>query len=64
MLTNVLLCTQADETILEKPNPYDDGQGWKRTDGGILEPEWSCGPILMISLVDLLATVDPEKEGG
>ena len=30
----------ADESILEKPNPYDDGQGSIRTEDGVLEPVW------------------------
>ena len=34
----VALYKRADESILEKPNPYDDGQGWIRTEVGVLEP--------------------------
>ena len=34
----VALYKRADESILEKPNPYDDGQGWIRTEDGVLEP--------------------------
>ena len=40
----VALYKRADESILENPNPYDDGQGWIRTDDGMLEP---CGPAML-----------------
>ena len=53
---------RADESILEKPNPYDDGQGWIRTEGGVLEPVWSCDAALPNSLVDLLDTGYCEDE--
>lgn len=45
---------RADQPICENPKPYDPHQGWEKTDQGILEPVWSCGPILPPSLVDLL----------
>ena len=32
------LYKRAVESILEKPNPYDDGQGWIRSEVGVLEP--------------------------
>ena len=35
---------------------YDDGQGWIRTEDGVLEPVWSCGAALPNSLVDFLDT--------
>ena len=54
MLTN--------ESILEKLKPYDDGQGWKRTDDGVLESMWSCGPVLPNSLFDILDTSGREEE--
>ena len=38
---------RADESILEKQNPYDEGQGWIRTEDGVLEPVWSCGAALI-----------------
>ena len=38
----VALFNRADESILEIPNPCDDGQGWIRTKDGVLEPVWSC----------------------
>lgn len=34
--------------------PYDEVSGGRR-DGGILEPVWSCEPILPPSLIDLFA---------
>ena len=45
---------KADIQIVEKPNPTDDGQGWCMNERGVIEPVWSSGPILPISLVDLL----------
>ena len=58
----VALYKRADEAILEKSKPYDDGQGWIRTEDGVLEPVWSCGTTLSTSLVDLLDTGDHEEE--
>ena len=58
----VTLYKRADESILEKPNPYDDGQGWIRTEDGVLEPVWSCDAALPNSVVDLLDTGDREEE--
>ena len=45
---------RANEAILEKPTPYDDGQRWMKTVEGALESVWSSGPIMPTSLVDLL----------
>jgi hypothetical protein len=53
---------RADNNIFWRPNPYDPGQGWEKTDEGILEPVWSCGPILPHSLVDLLEKAIEEVE--
>jgi len=58
----VALYKRADESILEKPNPYDDGQGWIKTEDGVLETVWSCDAALPNSLVDLLDTGDREEE--
>lgn len=58
----VALYKRANEGILERPKPYDDEQGWMRTDDGVLEPVWSCSPILPMSLVDLLDAGDREEE--
>lgn len=55
------LYKRADQPILEKPKPYDEGQGWMMNDRGELEPVWSCGPVLPASLVDLLDTGDHEE---
>ena len=38
----VALYKRADQAILQKPKPYDDGQGWKKNTEGVLEPVWSC----------------------
>lgn len=46
---------RAAEPIFRRPKPYDEGQGWEKKEGGILEPVWSCGPILPPSLIDLMA---------
>ncbi|KAG0730417.1 hypothetical protein GWK47_028312 [Chionoecetes opilio] len=53
---------RAHQPIFSRPKPYDAGQGWEKTGQGILEPVWSCGPILPSSLADLLETVDSEDE--
>ena len=45
---------RADQPILEKPNPYDEGMGWKKTHNTVLEPIWSIGPILPPSLIEIL----------
>jgi len=58
----VALYKRADESILEKSKPYDDGQGWIRFESGLLEPTWSCSAALPNSLVDLLDTGDREEE--
>ena len=46
------------------PNPYDPGQGWEKTEEGILEPVWSRGPVLPPSLIDLLQEAVQEAEVG
>ncbi|KAK3700755.1 hypothetical protein QZH41_010937 [Actinostola sp. cb2023] len=55
----------ADKAIFWRPNPYDPGQGWQKTEEGLLEPVWSCGPILPLSLIDLLEKTaeDVDEEG-
>jgi len=42
----VAIYKRADESILEKQNPFDDGQGWIKTEDGVLEPVWSCDAAL------------------
>ncbi|KAG8011135.1 hypothetical protein GBF38_005801 [Nibea albiflora] len=58
----VALYKRADEPILEKPKPYDEGQGWMKTDEGVLKPVQSCAPIRPTLLVDLLDTGEHEQE--
>jgi hypothetical protein len=53
---------KANVPIWERPKPYDQRQRSIRTDEGVLEPLWYCGPVLPASLVDLLDT-DHEEEG-
>ena len=45
---------RAHQNIVESPLPYDDGQGWEKTDREELQPIWTQGTILPMSLVDLL----------
>ena len=53
---------RADQALVGCPKPFDIGQGWEKTDEGILEPVWSCGPILPPSLIDLLEETVQEIE--
>ncbi|XP_063959228.1 uncharacterized protein LOC135154916 [Lytechinus pictus] len=53
---------RAEEMIFYSPKPYDPGQGWEKTKEGILQPIWSCGPILPPSLIDLLESTINEVE--
>ena len=55
------LYKRANVAILEKPNPSDQGQGWVRNDGGVLEPLWSHEPVLPVSLVDILDSINQEE---
>ena len=59
---HVALYKHADEDILAKLEPYDDGPGWIRTEDGVVEPMWSCGAALPNPLVNLLDTGDHEEE--
>ena len=52
---------RADKAIYYSPEPHDE-QGWKKGEGNTLEPEWSCGPILLSSLIDLLEKTVEEIE--
>lgn len=45
------------------PKPYDPNQGWEKTEEGTLEPVWSSGPILPLSLIDLLEKTVEEMDG-
>ena len=53
---------RAHKSIFWRPNPYDPGQGWEKTEEGILEPVWSSGLVLPPSLVDLLQKTVEEAE--
>lgn len=48
---------RAQEAVFERPKPEDENQGWEKTEQGLLEPIWSCGPTLPLSLTDILETV-------
>lgn len=48
--------------IFWSPKPYDSGQGWKRNDDGVLEPVWSCGPVLPPTLIDIVEKTAEEME--
>lgn len=56
----VALYKRAHEAIVERPKPYDDGQGWIMSADGVLEPLWSCSPVLPMSLIDLMTADDHE----
>ena len=64
MNNHIALYKRADEIIVEKPKPTDDGQGWIKTEDGVLEPVWFCSPALPNSLVDLMDTGGREEEEG
>ena len=53
---------RADIPIFWCPKPYDPGQGWEKNEKGILEPDWSCSPVLLPSLIDLIETTTEEIE--
>ena len=60
----VALYKRAYQAILEKPKPYEEGQGWLRNDSNnMLKPIWSCGSILLSALVDILETTANEDNG-
>ena len=59
----VALYKRADQpNIPDIPHPYEDNQGWMKTEEGVLEPLWSITPVLPPSLIDLLETTVPEQE--
>ena len=41
---------------------YEEQQGWIKTDLGVLEPLWSCCPVLSTSLADLVDAGDREED--
>ena len=57
------LYKRADIPILEKLKPYDQGQGWMRTNEGVLEPLQSSVRVLPESLVDLMGPVEEQLDG-
>ena len=49
---------------MDKPKPYEEGQGWLRNDSNnMLSPFWSCGGISPTTLVDILETTANEDNG-
>ena len=58
------LYKRADEPLIEKPNPFDESQGWEKTDDGMIEPIWFYGPVLPPTLIDLLESTVFELEQG
>lgn len=48
--------------IVWRPKPNDPGQGWRKTENDVLEPLWSTGPILPISLIDILEETSREND--
>ncbi|KAG1685370.1 hypothetical protein GQR58_009094 [Nymphon striatum] len=53
---------RADIPIFWSPKPYDPEQGWERNDEGVLEPVWSCGPVLPPTMIDLVEKTTEEME--
>jgi hypothetical protein len=53
---------RADIPIFWSPKPYDSGQGWERNDQGVLEPVWSCGPVLPPTLIDIVEKTTDDME--
>ena len=53
---------RANQSIYERPKPFETNQGWHRSEHGELEPVWSRGPIILQSLVDLLETTNKDEE--
>ena len=53
---------RADDPFKEAPNPYDDKQGWLKTQNNFLERIWQVGPILPSALVDIVNTVEQEHK--
>lgn len=42
---------RADQPIVEKPNPFDQGMGWEKTiEEGVLEPVWTMDPSSLLLL--------------
>ena len=48
--------------IFWSPKPYDPEQGWQRSDEGVLEPVWSCDPVLPPTSIGLVEKITEEME--
>jgi len=60
----VRLHKRAHQVIVEKPKPYEEGQGWLRNDSNnMLQLIWSCGGILPTALLDIQETTANEDNG-
>ena len=46
---------RANETTFDRPKPYQSGQGWQKTEAGVLELLWSTCPILPTKMIDFVA---------
>ena len=55
---------RAEKANFWRPKAYDPGQGWQKTEEGILKPVWSCGPVLPPSLIDLLEKTNKQEDDG
>ena len=55
---------RANIPIFEKPKPSDPNQGWMTNESGMLEPQWTIGPCLPQSLIDLMDKIPDEKDDG
>ena len=53
---------RADEPFIEASNSYDDKQGWLKNQNNLLEPIWQVGPILPSAMVDIVDSVEHERE--
>ena len=48
--------------IFWSPKPYDPEQSWQRSDEGVLEPVWSCDPVLPPTSIGLVEKITEEME--
>ena len=53
---------RADSPNFWCPKSNDPSQGWEKNEKGILEPVWSCSPVLPPSHIDLIKTTTDEIE--
>lgn len=52
---------RANQATYWRPNPSDEAQGWEKNTHGVLEPVWSCGPILPTRLTDIIETIEEDE---